>query len=741
LPQRKIAPLARPAPLCLEAAMDRRTFVAGSLAAALPTAPVAAAPLAEREQPKMKPPVARVGDHQFTRFGITVRDPYAWLRDRDYPKVDDPEILAYLKAENAYFEDRMAEHSMLVEALFEQLKGRVKEDDSAVPWPDGDFLYWWAYDKADGGGQYRNWYRKPRAGSPEASAAAQLILSEPKLAEGHDYFELGALEVSPDGRLLAYATDLSGAERFTIRIRDLATGTDIETVSTESKGGLAWTADSKGLVWTNATKEWRSTKAYLHRLGSAESRLLHEEKDPVFGLYVDRTQDRRFIRITANAADTSEIRLLGSADPAGQLKLVRPRKEGVRYSVDSRGDTLFILTNDDHVNFRIATAPLSDPGRWTTLIPGSDETYLTDITAFASYLAIEERVAGLDQIRLRFPDGTDRRVPFPEASYTASLGTNAEPDAPELRLAYSSMVTPDTVFDYKVATGDLITRKVQEIPSGYDASQYATERLTATARDGTKVPVSIVYRKDYPKNGSMPLHVYGYGSYGIAIPPRFSSARLTLLDRGFAYAIAHVRGGDDLGYQWFLDGKLEKRENTFNDFVDVTRFLHTQGFGRPGFTSASGGSAGGWLMGAVVNQAPELWRAIVAHVPFVDIVNTMLDETLPLTPGEWPLWGDPRTDEVAFKRLLRLSPYDQTRAIDYPAMLITGGLSDPRVTYWEPAKWTARLRAAKTDDNLLLLKINMGAGHGGKSGRYDSLREVAEEQAFLFAAFDGKAKQ
>jgi len=680
----------------------------------------------------MPPPVARVGDHQFTLHGITVKDPYAWLKDADYPKVDDPEILGYLKAENAYFEDRMREHSILVEAMFEQLKGRVKEDDSSVPYPDGDWLYWWAFKP---GGQYRDWYRKPVAGGPDA-----LLLSETALAEDKAYFRLGSLVVSPDGRLLAYSTDTDGSERFKLVIRDIATGKDLETVAADSLGDPVWSSDSKSVVWTQASAEWRPTKAWLHRLGMKDSQLLYEETEAGYWLQASSTQDRRHIVLNSYIATTTEVRLLDAANPAAPARIVRPRKANLRYSVDARGDTLFILTNDANVNFRVATAKIAEPAIWTALVPGSDRVYLTGMTAFTSYLAIQERVEGLDQIRLLFPDGTERRVAFPEASYAASLGSNAEPDAPNLRISYSSMVTPNTVFDYQVASGELVTRKVQDIPSGYDASLYATERLIATARDGTKVPVSIVYKKGYRKDGSQPLHVYGYGSYGIAIPPSFSSARLSLLDRGFAYAIAHVRGGDDLGYQWYLDGKLEKRGNTFDDFIDVTKHLHAQGFGRAGFTSASGGSAGGWLMGAVVNQAPELWRAIVAHVPFVDIVNTMLDETLPLTPGEWPEWGNPRTDPEVLKRLIRLSPYDQTVARDYPAMLITGGIADPRVTYWEPAKWAARLRAVKTDDNLLLLRINMGAGHGGKSGRFDSLREVAEEFAFILAAFDGLAK-
>lgn len=690
----------------------------------------------------MKPPVARRGNHRFTLHGIAIEDPYAWLRDKDFPKVDDPEILAYLKAENAYFEERMRGQSALVDALYAQMKGRIKEDDASVPYADGDWLYWWAF---EAGGQYRNWYRRPRTIGEGDQSADQLILSEPKLAEGREFFQLGTLQVSPDGKLIAYSTDTDGSERFTLLIREIASGRDLETVSAETKGSVAWTADSRGLVWTNASPEWRSTKAFLYRMGTPESRLLLEEADSRYGLYVGRTQDQRWIVLGSNAADTTEIRLLDTRSPETPALLVRPRAEGVRYSVDTRGDTAFILTNDSHVNFRIATAPLSDPGNWTTLVEGSAQSYLTGMTAFASFLAVEERLSGLDQIRLIFPpdkDGkvTDRRVTFPEASYTASLGMNAEPDTRALRISYSSMVTPNTVFDYQLPFQTLVTRKVQQIPSGYDARQYMTERLMAPVRDGTLVPVSVVYRKDYRKDGSMPLHVYGYGSYGYAIPPSFSAARLSLLDRGFAYAIIHTRGGDDLGYQWYLDGKLAKRENSFNDFVDATRFLNRQGFSRHGQTSASGGSAGGWLMGAVVMQAPDMWRAIVAQVPFVDIVNTMLDETLPLTPGEWPQWGDPRKDPVVLKRLIRLSPYEQTVPMNYPAMMITGGIADPRVTYWEPAKWAARIRSVKTDTNVLLLKINMGAGHGGKSGRFDRLREQAEEFAFILAAFDGQMK-
>jgi oligopeptidase B len=675
--------------------------------------------------------MARRGTDATTMWGITVPDPYRWLRDTSYPKVDDPEILAWLEAENAWFEANMKPMSMLQEALFAEMKGRIKEDDESVPYAEGDFLYWWKFET---GAQYRNWYRRPKAGGD-----AQLILSEPAEAEGKAYFRLGTFSVSPDGKLLAWSADSNGEERFTLRIRDLATGKDTETVAPDSFGEVAWSTDSKALVWAQTSAEWRPDRARLHRLGTAPGNdaILYQEPAD-YWVSVSSTQDRRLILISASQPATTEVHLLDAASPAGPPRLVRKRQTGVRYSVDSRGDTLFILANDTHPNFRIATAPLSDPGNWSPYIEASDRVYLTGLTAFTSYLAITQRIDGLDQVRLRFPDGRDTLVKFPEASYTVGLGTNAEPDAPQLRLSYSSMVTPNTVFDYEVATDKLVTLKVQQIPSGYDPSKYATERLMAKARDGTMVPVSILYRRDYVKDGSRPLHVYGYGSYGYAVPPSFSSARLSLVDRGFAYAIAHVRGGDDMGYSWYLDGKLDRKANTFNDFVDVTKALHQAGFGNPRLTSASGGSAGGWLMGVIATQAPEQFRAIVAHVPFVDNLNTMLDSSLPLTPGEFPEWGNPATDKAAFERLLALSPYDQVKKQDYPAMLVTAGLNDPRVTYWEPAKWVARLRAESGSRNLLLMKTNMGAGHGGKSGRFERLRETAEEFAFILMVLDGK---
>ena len=687
-----------------------------------------ALPLASEAQ-TLKPPVADRIPHAATYHGETLSDPYHWLKDQSYPKVDDARVLSYLNAENAYFKARMAPHAGLVETLFGELKGRIKEDDASVPVKDGAFENWSRFEP---GGQYKIWLRRPVGGGAE-----QVILSEPALAEGKAYFRLAGWSVSPDARLIAYAADTSGAERFTLKVRDLMTGKDIETISDVTVGTPVWTADSKHVAWNEVNENWRSFRVRLHAVGSKTAdRILYEEPDIGFTVRVGLSQDRRQLVLAAGDNVTSEVRLVPADNPTAAPVLIAARKAGREYDVDVRGRTVFVRVNDTHPNFRIVTAPLATPGTWTELIAPSDRHYLRGLTAFKSYLAVMERKDGLDQIRLRRDDGSDTYVSFPEASYTASVASNEEADAPLLRLTYTSMVTPTTTYDYDVATAKLVTRKVQEVPSGYDPTQYETVRIMARARDGAQVPVSVVYKKGFKKDGSGKLHVYAYGAYGIAVPPAFSTKALSLLDRGFAYAIAHIRGGDDLGYQWYLDGKLTKRTNTFNDFVDVTRALIGAGYAKAGNVSASGGSAGGELMGAIVNQAPELYRAIVADVPFVDVLNTMLDTSLPLTPGEWPEWGNPIKDKAAFALIRSYSPYDNVTAKAYPAMLITGGLNDPRVTYWEPAKWAAKLRATKTDDNLLLLKINMGAGHGGKSGRFEALRETAEAYAFILTQFD-----
>jgi oligopeptidase B len=709
-----------------------RLAIAALLLAATPAAAQTQSETMTAQTTLPPPPVAQQRPYSFERHGVTVQDPYHWLKDQSYPTVDDEDVLSYLRAENAYFEAAMAPHRPLIETLFQEMRGRIPEDDSSVPQRDGDWLYWWAFTP---GAQYRTWYRRPVAGG-----AQQTIFDEPAEAQGKQYFRLGAMAVSPDGRYAATLVDDDGSERFQLRIRDLTTGRDVETVSEVGIGQPVWTADSRGIVFTEVNDQWRSYRARLHRIGQplASDKTLYEETENIaFTVGVGLTQDRRWIVIQTGENSSNESRIVPADNPEAAPVLIARRRPMTQYSVDSSHGKLWILTNDNHVNFRLAEASPEHPGEWRNVIAGSDEVYLRGITAFRDHLAITERVNGLDQIRLRAYDGSERRIPFQEASYTVGLGNNPEYAPEAYRLSYSSMVTPPTTYDYHASGNRLESLKVQRIPSGYDPSQYVTERIMVPARDGRQIPVSIVYKRGFERNGQGRLFLYAYGAYGIATPPGFSTNRFSLLDRGYAFAIAHIRGGDDMGYGWYLGGTRTHRTNTFNDFVDAARGLIDARYTRAGHIAAQGGSAGGELMGAVVNQAPELFGAVVADVPFVDVVNTMLDDTLPLTPGEWNEWGNPITDAEAFRYMLSYSPYDNVRPQAYPPMLITGGLNDPRVTYWEPAKWNARLRATRTDHNLQLLKINMGAGHGGQSGRWTRLREVAEAYAFILTQMGG----
>jgi len=677
------------------------------------------------------PPVAATRPHRFTAHGITVEDPWAWLKDPNYPDVADPEVLDYLRAENEYFDAVMAPHQSLVERLYQEMKGRLKEDEASVPQKDGDWLYWTAFET---GGQYRKWWRRP-VGAAADGSTDELLLDEPALAEGREYFRLGAFAVSNDGTKLAYAVDDSGAERFEVRVKDLRTGEQLDEAIPGMLSDIVWSAGDAGFLYGLANDQWRTDNARFHRLGTpvAEDVVLYREADEGYRVSVGETSDRRWIVIGTGDHVTSEVRLLPADDPTARPILVAPRREGREYDVDAHGDTLFIHTNDTDPQFRLCTAPIASPGEWTELIAPDPRFYMTGVECFRDFFVVEGREDGIDRTAIHRYDRPREgsRIAFPEAAHVAGLGDNPEYDQTVLRVGYESMVTPGTVYDYDTATGTLTTLKVQEIPSGYDPARYRTERLHVTARDGTAIPVSIVYPAGFEKEAGGPLYLYAYGAYGYAIPPGFSTGRLSLLDRGFAFAIAHIRGGDDLGQQWYLDGKLEKRENTFNDFVDVARGLIDAGWTAAGRIAIAGRSAGGELMGAAVNSDPQLWGAVIADVPFVDVLNTMMDPDLPLTPGEWPEWGNPIEDAEAFRLIHSYDPYSNVRAQDYPPLFISGGLNDPRVTYWEPAKWAAKLRSLKTDRNLLLLKTNMGAGHGGKSGRFDSLREAAEEHAFL----------
>ena len=684
------------------------------------------------------PPVAETRPHSFTHHGITIEDPWHWLRDQNYPTVEDPDVLAYLTAENEYFDAMMSPHKELTDALFEEIKGREQPDLSSVPSKSDEWYYQWRFEE---GSQYRVWLRWPVDG-PNAreapTADAQTILDEPTLAKDHEYFRLGSMSVSNNGSLLAYSTDTDGSERFRMVVKNLDTGEMLEDEVENTVGGAVWASDDASFLYTLVDENWRPWQVRLHILGEPveQDSVVYEETDPGFFVSVWATTSEEYIVIGSGDHVTSEVRLLRASDPGAEPVLVSPRRTDHEYSVDHQGDRFVIRTNDTHKNSRLATAPEDDPTEksWMPLVDASDSHYIRGFAAFKDFITVQERIDGLDHVRLIDRAGESTYIPFPESAYTAHMGNNPEFQTDTLRLGYSSMVTPDTVFDYHLDTEELEVRKVQQIPSGYEASAYVTERILANARDGVQVPVSLVRREDTPVDGTAPLYLYGYGAYGLAIPPGFSTSILSLLDRGFVFAIAHIRGGDDLGYHWYEAGKLDRRTNAFNDFVDVASFLIQKGYSAEGRIVISGGSAGGQLVGAALNQAPELWGTVVAHVPFVDTLNTILDDTLPLTPIEWPEWGNPIEDKAAFEHIASYSPYDQLKERYYPPILVTAGLNDPRVTYWEPAKYVAKLRTLKMDDNLLLFKTNMGAGHGGRSGRYEQLYEDAEEYAFILTS-------
>ena len=682
--------------------------------------------------PSATPPVAERKPVTQERHGIRWVDAYAWLRDPGYPKVEDPAILAYLEAENAYFEAVMAPHRQRVENLHAELKGRLKDDDSSVPVPDGDWLYHWAFAK---GAQYRTWYRAPRAGGEPV-----VILDEPAMAQDQSYFNVGSLAVSPDARLLAYATDTDGSERYVIEIKDLGTGQPVGEAIRNTSGGIVWAADSSTFFYVELNENLRPYRVRRHRLGHppADDPIVYEEDDPAFFVGLGETQSRRFVTISTGSHVTREIRLIEAAHPAEPPLLVAHRRDGHRYSVEHAADRLWIRTNDVHENFRLVSAPVDDPGEtsWQEELAGDDDDYLIDVTCFRDFMVVTERRHGLANIRVRRYDGSEHAIDFHEAVFTAGLGDNREFETSRLRLGFSSLTTPGTVYDYDLATRTLATLKVQEIPSGYDASLYVGERLWAKAPDGTEIPISVVHRKDYPEDGTGRLFLYGYGAYGMGMPPAFNASRLSLVDRGFAFAIAHIRGGDEMGHRWYREGKLAQKTNSFTDFIACAEALIEAGYARAGEIAIRGGSAGGMLMGAVANLRPDLWRCVVAEVPFVDVLNTMQDETLPLTPIEWPEWGNPLTSKEDFERIRSWCPYENIAAKTYPAMLVTAGISDPRVTYWEPAKYVAKLRAMKTDDHPLLLKTNMDAGHFGASGRFDALKENAEVLTFVLECFD-----
>ena len=669
-----------------------------------------------------------------TRHGITRIDNYAWMRDENWqamfkdPKILKPEIRAHLEAENAYMKAAMADTEELQKTLFAEMRGRIKEDDSSVPMKDGDFAYGTLFVT---GGEQAKYYREPRNGGDR-----DILLDGDKEASGKDYFRMSGINHSPDHSLGIWGYDDKGSEYFTLRVRNLATGEDLADVIENTGGGGTWAPDSKSFFYTEQDENHRPNKIWHHILGTPQSadRLVYEETDPGFFMGVGGSDLNDFIFIDIHDHDTSEYRILSTKDLTAEPKLVEAREPGLQYDLTEGGDVFYILTNvDDAEDFKIMQTPVTAPERanWTDVVPHKKGRLIINHMAFAGHLVWLERSNGLPQIMIRDrKTGEEHAIAFAEEAYALGLQGSLEYDTDMIRFSYSSMTTPNQLYDYNMVTRERTLLKTQEVPSGHTISDYVTRRIQAKAHDGELVPVSILYRKDTKLDGSAPCLLYGYGAYGHSIPASFSTSALSLVDRGFVYAIAHIRGGMDKGYYWYETGKMEGKVNTFKDFISAADSLVEGQFTSHGKIVAQGGSAGGMLMGAVVNMAPEKFAGILAAVPFVDVLNTMLDDTLPLTPPEWPEWGNPIEDEEAYRRMAAYSPYDNVAALPYPPILALGGLTDPRVTYWEPAKWVAKLREFTTGDAPILLKTNMGAGHGGASGRFQRMEETAFEFAF-----------
>ena len=673
-----------------------------------------------------------------TVHGRTLVDDYAWLRADNWQEVlKDPAALpdgirAVLERENRFAEAVMAPTRALQKTLVREMRGRMKEDDSDVPLKDGPFEY---YERYREGGEHELVCRRKLPDGGE-----EILLDGDALGKGKPFFELGDAAVSPAHDLLAWSVDDRGSEYYTIRLRDLATGTELADVIEETEGDAVWSADGRAFYYVRLDDNHRPSRVYRHRLGEAHAQdeLIFEEPDPGWFMNIWRSRSRRFAVIQLTDHDSAEAHLLDLTDPQARPRLIAARETGLRYDVEHHGERLFIRTNaDDSEDFKIVEAPLATPGRdhWRDIVAHRPGCMITRASAFRDHLVRLERENGLPRIVVReIASGDEHIIAFDEEAYALSMHAVLEFDTSVMRFAYSSMTTPEEIFDYDMGTRTRRLRKRQEIPSGHDPARYVTRRIFATASDGARVPVSLLYARTTPLDGSAPLFLTGYGAYGHASSASFSSRRLSLVDRGFVYAIAHVRGGTDKGWSWYKNGKLEHKPNTFGDFIAAARNLAEERFTRAGRIVASGGSAGGMLMGAIANMAPELFAGIIADVPFVDVMNTMLDATLPLTPPEWLEWGNPIEDAKAFATMLSYSPYENVRAQAYPAILALGGLTDPRVTYWEPAKWVARLRATMTGGGPILLKTNMDAGHGGASGRFDSLKDTALEFAFAIAA-------
>lgn len=686
------------------------------------------------ENLRVSGPIAATRPKTYSHHGITREDPYAWLRADNWREVmTDPGVLGddirdYLEAENAHTKAGMAPTEPRQQALFAEMKARLKEDDSSVPSPDGAYAYYHRYEI---GGQHPVFCRKRLDNDSE-----EVVLDGNREAEGESFFRVIACEHSPDHRYLAYAADRNGSEQYVVNFKDLESGEKLADSLGGAQGSLAWANDGSTLFYVTLDAEHRPSKVFRHRLGSdpKEDVLVYAESDPGFFIGLDVSESRRFIVISAHDHTTSEVRVIPADRPEEEPRLIAPRDRGVEYEVSDQGERFLILTNaDGAIDFKIVEAPLDDPGRaaWRDLVPHRPGRLILSLLTFKNFVVRLEREDGLPRaVITALDDNSEHAVAFDEAAYSLGLLPGYLYDTASLRFVYSSLTTPSRTYDYDMATRERTLLKEQEVPSGHDPADYVSERFMARGHDGAEIPVSLVRRTSTPTDGSAPVLLYGYGAYGHAIPAGFSTNRFSLIDRGFIYVIAHVRGGTDKGYGWYLDGKLEVKANSFRDFISAGEALVDRGLTQKGRIVAHGGSAGGLLVGASVNMAPDLFGGVIAEVPFVDVLTTMCDTELPLTPPEWPEWGNPIEDPQAYRTIAAYSPYDNVEAKAYPPILATAGLTDPRVTYWEPAKWVAKLRATKTDDNPLYLKTNMSAGHGGAAGRFDKLNEVALAYSF-----------
>lgn len=678
--------------------------------------------------PLPTPPIAAEKPHEVKSPFGTRSDPYYWLRDDERK---NPEMLAYLEAENAYKAAMLAYLKPVEQKLYDEIVGRIKQDDATVPYRKNGY---WYYARYETGQEYPIYARKK--GSLEAPE--QILLDGNAMAKGHDFFQIASYEVSADNRLLAYAIDTVGRRQYVVRVKNLETGELYADTLTNVEPDLAWANDNRTLFYIE--KHPQTLLGYRvkrHVLGTPLEKdvLVYEQEDESFYMGLEKSKSDRFVYIVSQSTVSSEYLYADASDPALSFKVALPRERDHEYQLEDVGDRFVIRTNWRAKNFRIVEVPIAKVGdrtQWRDVVPHRADSFVSGFETFDRYLAVGERSGGLRRIRVKAWDGgREFLIDAAEPAYTMALSTNEEQDSKTLRYVYTSLTTPNTTYDYDMDTGAQVLLKRDPVLGDFDPARYATEFVFATARDGTKVPVSLLYRKGTKRDGTAPLYQYAYGSYGSSQDPTFRSSVLSLVDRGFVYALAHVRGGQEMGRQWYEDGKLLHKKNTFTDFIDVTRFLVAQKYADPKRVFAMGGSAGGLLMGAIANMAPQDYRAIVAHVPFVDVVTTMLDESIPLTTNEFDEWGNPAESKEYYDYMLSYSPYDQVKAQAYPSILVTTGLWDSQVQYWEPAKWVARLRTLKTDTNPLLFRTNMEAGHGGKSGRFERYREIAEEYAFV----------